>query len=182
MMRISRVGILTERGFTLIEILTVLFLIGVLLGLLAPHIHHQTQELPAAGLSLIGTVREAYTQAVATRQSQSLCMDLTRGEYWVEAGPCSPVGAVSQAGPASPHRHALSLGVQFLDVQTAQHEIVRDGLATVRFFPIGRAERGVIHLEDRARNQLSLLIHPLTGMVSAREGYVTKVLLDGEDH
>ena len=95
MMRISRAGILTERGFTLIEILTVLFLIGVLVGLLAPHIHHQTQELPAAGLSLIGTVREAYTQAVATRQSQSLCMDLTRGEYWVEAGPCSPVGAVS---------------------------------------------------------------------------------------
>ena len=37
--------------------------------------------------------------------------------------------------------------------------------------PLGRAERGVIHLEDQFHNQISLLIQPVTGMVTVQDGY-----------
>lgn len=175
--RIWKAGIWTERGFTLIEMMSVLFVMAVLLGLLAPVIH-RGQALQEASQSVIGTVRAAYVHALVTRRMQRLCVDLARGEYWVDADSCSQAEATLRDGPVGPHRRTLSPGVRFLDVQTAQQGIAMAGLAAVRFYPIGLTERGIIHLEDQTRSRLSLLIHPLTGMVSVREGYVTEAVSD----
>jgi len=71
----------------------------------------------------------------------------------------------------------LPAGVRILDVVTAQQVKITDGQAAVYFYPIGRLDAVIIHLEQRTGAQsggaeLSLLPHPLTGRVTVSAGDV----------
>ena len=170
-MRTSRAGTWNDRGFTLIELTIALLVMGLLMGVAVAYVHGPT-DLRSAGRSLTGMVRTAYTLAVVSRQVQRLCVDLGRGEYWVDPDVCGVARSGAAAGRAAVRQETLSHGARFIDVQTGRHGTVREGVVAVLFFPIGRVEQGVIHLEDQSGSRLSLLIHPVTGLVAIQDGYV----------
>jgi prepilin-type N-terminal cleavage/methylation domain-containing protein len=175
-MRTSRVGIWTDRGFSLIELLVACSIIAVLVAVFVPLLY-RTPSLEDEARRLIGAVRSAYAQAIGSRQMQWLCLDLTEARYWLSAEACDHHNAA--ASPAMVPRR-LSADVRFLDVDLQRGSQIRTGLAAIRFFPIGMAERTVIHLEDRSSHRLSLTIHPLTGLVASHDGYVSESLEHGE--
>src|SRR3989442_5035392 len=122
-------------------------------------------------------VRTAYTAAVASRHVHHLCVELAHGEVWITREACSEKMEGEKAGQAEAPHITLSTGIRVLDVQTADQGTVSQGGGTILFFPLGRAERGVIHLEHQLHNQISLLIQPATRIVTVQHGYTNANLV-----
>ena len=67
----------------------------------------------------------------------------------------------------------LRKGIRIADVYTPkQREAYSEGRAYLYFFPQGFGERAIIHLTDGPQSFYSLVVHPLTGRVVVRSGYV----------
>ncbi len=179
MTRTWKTGTSTEEGFSLIELMVTLAVIAIVTLALRPHFL-ASDDLKHAARSLSGTVRDAYVQAIASRQIQRLCFDSERGEYWV-ARTCDFVSSIEN--PVPPSHARLPFGVRIVDVvavgqRGSPASVIGPTAQAILFFPIGLSERRVIHLEDQAHRTLSLLIHPLTGLVSLHDGEFSENVME----
>lgn len=141
-----------NRGFSLIEILVVLFLIGLAYALAAPTIGSgaASLELKSATRQLAAALRKARGVAITQRQEAVLSLDVTAKKF-----------AVSGEIKA----YALPMNVE-LSLFTAQSEQVLDQVGNIRFFPDGTSTGGRITLSvGNARNALD--VDWLTGKVTA---------------
>ncbi len=141
-----------NRGFSLIEILVVLFLIGLAYALAAPTIGSgaASLELKSATRQLAAALRKARGVAITQRQEAVLSLDVTAKKF-----------AVSGEIKA----YALPMSVE-LSLFTAQSEQVLDQVGNIRFFPDGTSTGGRITLSvGNARNALD--VDWLTGKVTA---------------
>lgn len=158
-----------NRGFTLLEITVVLFLLGFIALLVFPRVGRVIGgDLAAATRDLAGTIRFLYEEAAATRRIYRLTSDLTSGEYR-----SSVEGETKEFILIA--RRLLPRGVTFADLVTPSQGKVTTGEAIIHFFPDGRTERAVIHLRGREREFYTLFLNPLTGRVRGEEGYVDRV-------
>jgi general secretion pathway protein H len=157
-------------GFTLLEIVVVLFIIGLLLLLIYPKIQTLTENgLQSASRHLVGTIQYLYHESMANRQIRRLSYDLQGRAYQVQA--INSVG--ESATPASiGSRVPLPQGVAFQDVVTLRQGKVTEGEAFTQFYPAGLVEKTVIHLTDQDQRVFTLDINPLTGRVKVYEGYI----------
>jgi len=158
-------------GFTLLEIVVVLFMIGLLLLLIYPKVQTLTENgLQTASRHLVATIQYLYHEAMATRQVHRLSYDLQGDAYQVRV-----VHAHGELGmPASPlgRRVPLPRGVVFQDVVTLYQGKVTEGEAFTQFSPAGLVGKTVIHLTDQDQQVFTLTINPLTGRVKVYEGYI----------
>ncbi len=157
-------------GFTFLEIVVVLFIIGLLLLLVYPKIQTLTENgLQSASRHLVGTIQYLYHEAMATHQVRRLSYDLRAGAYQVQA--INSFG--ESATPASIGGWVqLPQGVTFQDVVTLRQGKVTEGEAFTQFFPAGLVEKTVIHLTDQNQHVFTLDINPLSGRVKVYEGYI----------
>lgn len=158
-------------GYTFLEIVVVLFLVGLLLLLIYPRMQVLTEDgLRTASRRLIGMTAHLYHEAVATRKVHRLSFDLQSGQYRVSVVNFN--GELQNPGPLRPSGDSLPHGVIFQDVVTLQHGKVTEGEAFTHFFPVGLVDQTVIHLRDQDQRSLTLEVNPLTGKVKVYEGYV----------
>jgi prepilin-type N-terminal cleavage/methylation domain-containing protein len=74
-----------ERGFTLIEVLAVVLIIGLTMGLLLPAIGAGGgASLAVQGRRVAGSLELARQRAVVTGKSHRVAFDLERGGWWIE--------------------------------------------------------------------------------------------------
>jgi prepilin-type N-terminal cleavage/methylation domain-containing protein len=166
MMRTWKAGISTEQGLALVELIVTLTIVGIVTAAVAPRLLG-TDDLKQASRNLSGTIRETYVRAIESRQVQRLCFNVEQDEYWM-ATACEFVPSTDNG--MAPTIRRLAFGVHFLDVDTAGQSVGRERQPAILFYPIGLAQRSVIHLEDRSHRTMSLLIHSLTGLVSTYDG------------
>jgi prepilin-type N-terminal cleavage/methylation domain-containing protein len=77
-----------EQGFTLIEIILVLALIGAVAGVIIPNLTLSIDSQMSSSLrSLTGQIRSAYDDAIFTGRLHRMVFDMKTGEYWVEQAP-----------------------------------------------------------------------------------------------
>lgn len=77
-----------EQGFTLIEIILVLALIGAIAGVLIPNLNLTVDSQMSTALrNLTGQVRAAYDNAIFTGRLQRMIFNIKTGEYWLEQAP-----------------------------------------------------------------------------------------------
>jgi prepilin-type N-terminal cleavage/methylation domain-containing protein len=78
----------SQRGFTFLELLTVLALMALLLGLVAPTFYRgwERERLRATLRDLSATLRLARSVAVTERARTRVFVDLEQGRYWLEGG------------------------------------------------------------------------------------------------
>lgn len=173
-MRISRVGTSNSprpQGFTLLEIVVVILIMGLLLLLVYPKVQVLTEDgLRTGSRELVGAIQRLYHESMATRQVHRLTYGIRTGVYRVQTVDPrqSPSAFAAEEGRLS----AMPRGVLFQDVVTVRQGKVTEGEAFTHFYPTGLAENTVIHLTDGDRRSVTLAVNPLTGRVKVLDGYV----------
>src|SRR3954463_10647473 len=80
-LRLTPYPLRASTGFTILEIILVLFLLVGLLGIILPRISLE-ENLGSVGRQMVGTVRSLQSLAMSTQKTIHLYMDIERGVYW----------------------------------------------------------------------------------------------------
>jgi len=160
-LRLTPYPLRTSTGFTILEIIIVLFLLVGLLGIILPRISLE-ENLSSVGRRMVATVRSLQSMAMATQKTIRLYVDIDRGVYWPvildgnqEKVPIDPAWATPLNLPAS---------IRISDMLVAQG---KKGLGRVdlSFYPTGRIDPVTMHLTDTRNNILAIAIEPVTGAI-----------------
>jgi len=159
----------TEAGFTLVELVVVIVVIGLATGLLLPLFANWGQDaLLASARRLSGTTRYLYNEAALTRSEHRLIFHFDDGSY--EAKWINPEGELVDV-EGSGHGGRLQGDAHFRDIVVTGRGKFNSGEVTVVFHPTGWIDETVLHLADEDDRQLTLRLAPLTGTVEVFEGY-----------
>jgi len=146
-------------GFTLLEMLVALFLLGGILAIMIPRISFE-EDLRSTGRTLIGVLRTLQGEAATKQTPLKLYFDLDQGLYWMmlvegkeERLPLDPAWKTPRALPESIRLTEVSIGPD-------KHV---SGRADVSFFTNGRIEPVTMYLMDSKNNLLGLAVDSLTG-------------------
>jgi len=140
-----------QRGFTLLEMLIVVAIMGLAIGLLMSHgpMRSRTLETRAVAADMARTLRDARGQAIASDRPVQVVVDLLRHGIRVGTGTLHP-------WPAQ-----LSVTVVAAAGETLGHS-----LAGFRFDPDGGATGGRIELRDAGGLRVQVGVDWLTGRVT----------------
>lgn len=151
----------SSRGFTLLEMLIALFLLGGVLAVILPRISFE-EDLRSTGRKLVGLLRTFQGQAATTQTPLKLYLDLDQGLYWMmmiegkeERLPLDPAWKTPRTLPES---------IRLTEVSIGQDKRM-GGRAAVTFFPNGRIEPVTMYLMDNNNNLLGLAVDSLTGAI-----------------
>ncbi len=173
-MPVVRDRLAAPRGFTLMELAVVLAVMALLAAISYPKLQHWMEApLHKGARQMTAVIEQLHERAVMTRQIHRLRLEVAGDRYWMEI--LQRTEETEEFVALRPER-SLPTGVWLRDLVTAQEVTVTNGEAAIYFYPIGRLDRVVLHLEQRdgalVEDELSLIPHPLTGRVTIAEGYV----------
>ncbi len=162
------------RGFTLLELSLVLFIIGLLVTVIVPRLGDLSgTRLESSARRLAALVRYLNGEAAFSSQLYRLNYDLDKRIYWV-----SVLAASRDATEFIPDDSPLARPVQlppsitFVDVHVPSAGRVRTGQVYTHFYPQGYTDPTVIHLRDQHSRIVTVTIPPLPAEVGVYEGYV----------
>jgi type II secretory pathway pseudopilin PulG len=148
-------------GFTILEIIIVLFLLVGLLGIILPRISLD-ENLSSFGRRMVGTVRSLQSLAMSSQKTVRLYVDMDRGLYWPmildgnqEKAPIDPTWATPLNLPAT---------IRISDILVSQGK-KESGRVDLSFYPTGRIDPMTMHMMDTKNNILAIAIEPVTGAI-----------------
>jgi general secretion pathway protein H len=163
-----------SRGFTLLELVVVLFLIGLLVALAVPKLGDLgSTRLDSSARRLAALVRYVNGEAAFNGRPYRLNYDLDQRTYWVTV--LTPTQGIAEfrADPSPLSRPVhLPSSITFADVQVPSVGRVSMGRVYTHFYPQGYADPTVIHLRDQHSRVVTVVIPALTGEAIIYEGYV----------
>jgi prepilin-type N-terminal cleavage/methylation domain-containing protein len=166
--RTSTTGKSNERGYTLVELVVVIVILGIVLSLAVPAIRDAmvNDSLDAATRRLVGTARELRNEAVREQVDCILHLDLDGGRYWVESSDMTAEKRDDAEGRAV----ELPAGVRIAGVAFLAREMQTDGEATITFFRRGYTQPAIVRLgkEERLTN---LAILPFGRALEVQQGF-----------
>ncbi len=154
-------AVISSNGFTLLEVILVLFLLGGLLSLVIPRMS-LGDNLSSTARKWAGTLKSMQEMSTTMQKPVRLYVDMEQGTYWPvilhgneEKRPLDPIWATPRTLPET---------VRFTDFQIAGTR--RDsGRVEIVFYPNGRIDPAVMHLTDTANDVMGVKIEPVTSLV-----------------
>ncbi len=140
-----------QAGFTLLELLAVLALMGLLLGLTLPSLMHtwEREKHRAALRELTTALRTARSEAVTKSQTVRLFLNLQTGRYRLE-------GAA---------REGALTGMRLSDARLVWQNLEKTQ-GYIAFYGDGSSSGGALTLIDATGRRYLLEVKPVTGKVS----------------
>ncbi len=142
-----------RRGFTLVELLVVLFILSIFTALAAPSFHRTmvSARLRVSAAEVRAAFGKARSLAVAAGRVRTVVFDLEKGEFGLD-------NEVLRRAFAEPIRLG---GVRVGGEEQAEGE------ARVRFYPDGTAEEAEVSVDSGDGGEIRVRLDPLTGIAEA---------------
>ena len=165
----SITGKLNKQGFTLVELLLVIVLIGVVLVLAVPSMRDTLtgDKLQKASRQLIGMERKLRGEAVRDQIDYILCLDLPNSAYWIVTSDMTP----EKQDAIKKHPLHLPSDVVIQDIVGENNHKKSDGEVRIKFGKNNICSPAVIHLaydEDK----MTIVINPFLGVTDIYDKYV----------
>lgn len=148
-------------GFTMLEMIMVLFLLGGVLAIVIPRIVIG-EDLGSTGRQFITALRNLQSLAVSTQKPVKLYLDLDKGTYWAMVVEGSQEKIPLNAAWAVPI--SLPELIRFSDVSVGSTKRV-SGRIDLSMFPNGRIDPLTVHLADGSSNVLAIAVESVTGAI-----------------
>lgn len=188
-----------KNGFTLIEVMVVLAIIGGILVTIAPRLIDKNSTMKSTVRAFASTTREIHNAARLFNSTYRLVIDMNDEEghsYWIESAPGNiPLlteeqeknekdtllkadqeekekkRAFSEDARILKRKVTLPRGLYFNEIEYGNRSnSINEGKAYIHFLPQGLVEEAVIHLTDRKTLNWTIAIHPITGLADLFDG------------
>ncbi len=191
----------SQAGFTLIEILVVLAIMGGLVAMAISRVDNKNNEIKSAVRRFASISKELHSAAKLQGVTLRLAINLGDGRedgseqsFWVERSNSQVLLANpdEEETKEAPEEHktdkkafekdqrlsrkeqGLPGALRFEDVEVAGGEgPIASGMAYIYFFPQGMVQEAAIHLKASEDLRWTVNFHPLTGKTHILTSYVT---------
>ncbi len=166
--RTSRGALSDEKGFSLLELIVVLLIIGVVAALSAPALHRGWINLQCkrAATSMASLLRYAHQQAILTKKIQIVRIDLDA--HLTRLLRVEPKGSEIEEGEPPPPPRALvtfqfpsTVRPRLIDRQGAV--VIDSGKRDLLFYPTGYSTGEAIELVNTLGTVYRIVVDPVTG-------------------
>lgn len=158
-----------QSGFTLIELMVVVFLIALFSALVIPRLPDIDARGPERGARRIaGITKFLYNEAALSGKEHRLQFDLDNNSLRPRT---MSTGQEMVAVKGLAEESRLPSGVKFLDVAVAGQEKVSSGATNMAISPTGWLPQTIIHLQSPDRRILTIRLLSYTGSAEVYEGY-----------
>lgn len=160
---------LNARGYTLLELIVVIVLLGLMFGLTVPRFRQTvlSDSLDATSLRIIGVVQDLREKAISDQVSYVLHLDIRQKKLWAFATSATE----EEQERARDRAYKLPVDVNIEDIWSWSRGKLYEE-ATIHFSKKGYIEQSMIHLQSEDGRQLSLELSPFLGSIKIHEGYV----------
>jgi prepilin-type N-terminal cleavage/methylation domain-containing protein len=156
-------------GFTLMELLVVIVLMGVILAFAVPSTRDVLtgDNLKKASRQLMGMEKKLRVEAVRDQMDYILCIDLPSSTYWVVASDITP----EKQDEIKKRPQHLPSGVVILDIVEENNKKQSKDEVRIKFGKKNICSPAVIHLAYE-ENRMTMVINPFLGVTDVYDKYV----------
>ena len=162
--------ILQNSGFTLIELIVVITLMGLMLFFSLPRLQNNPflDDAKKSSRWLITKVQNLKESAIRDQKTYTLHFDIDSGRVWETSESMTPEDIES----AVMDSYVLPNDLQILDVEYPSRGKINSGQAEITFYKAGYTNKALVHMQD-GDTYLSFLIEPFLSDVQFFEKYAT---------
>jgi prepilin-type N-terminal cleavage/methylation domain-containing protein len=160
----------TTKGFTLIELIVVMVLIGLMTALTVPRFRYAllTDNLKTSTRKLAAMAKGLRSEAVREHKAFILHLDLESNRLWIDRAGMSEEERIL----ARENAFSLPTGVRILDVWFKGKGKKVAGETAIRFDKNGYVMHSAIHLGADDGRRFTLVLRPFLRRVKVLEDYV----------
>lgn len=178
----------TERGFSLIELIVVLVILGLAAAVTAPFIFWTLErvEIRSAVKEIASSLRYARSVAISEKKEMRFYMDLDERLYWLDTrreerpgedtagnGDTGQEGEGTSPSPSYPTKKRSLNSLVKVDLFVRGEDELDEGTVMVSFSPFGSSSGGQFNLktheESRRPLYFTVKVDPVTGRVKTKE-------------
>jgi prepilin-type N-terminal cleavage/methylation domain-containing protein len=147
-----------EKGYTLIELIVVIVLIGLLMSFTIPRFQDSllTDDLKGATRNMVELINSLREDAVGNQKSYFLWFDLGTNRYWVSFS-----GMTEEENLSAREESAHSLQeVEIREIRFSTEKSVTSGEVSIHFDKRGYVQPSEIHLGSDDGRECALVLSP----------------------
>lgn len=173
-MPILKSGKPNEEGFTLLEFVVVILILGLMFGVALPRLYRPADNEPLrlGSTLLVETIRRVRTHAVSEGRMVRIRFTLPEGKWVVEE--LDGKGTWLKLINSPVENGHIPEGVRLRQVNIGGRPAASRGDVSLRFFPSGETEKAELYLINKALKERTLSVHPFYNHVEIIHGRVEK--------
>jgi general secretion pathway protein H len=162
-----------KKGFTLIELMMVIFIIGISMALVSPSLSRfsKTAELKSTAQKIAAILRNSRSEAVNKGRIYQVLFNADVREVkvrWMKVNEEEKEGEEKKDLPATPvYPFPEGIFIKEVELKGTQYD---SELPAIEFYPNGGSNGGSFLLEDEDHKGYRIKVHFLTGMVEIIKG------------